>query len=95
MTMKYFEHIFQMCLIQSRFVSISAINLLKEDSVVFKHKNLIYTFLPEFMSLAPKDTVLILKKLGHKIEPLSVLPYLIFPSNVLTDNEVFILLIET
>ncbi|KAK7574291.1 hypothetical protein V9T40_011482 [Parthenolecanium corni] len=66
---------------------LSAINLLKEDSVVFKHKNLIYTFLPEFMSLAPKDTVLILKKLGHKIEPLSVLPYLIFPSDVLTDNE--------
>lgn len=47
------------------------------------------------MSLAPKDTVLILKKLGHKIEPLSVLPYLIFPSNVLTDNEVIILLFET
>lgn len=39
--------------------------------------------MPKFISLAPKDTVDVLTKLGRNLEPLAVLPSLIFPY----DNE--------
>ncbi len=67
---------------------ILALQVLKEGPSNSAQKTLIHSFMPEFFSLAPKETIDLLKKFGRQIEPLSVLPYLIFPCNLENNIEV-------
>lgn len=56
-----------------------ALNIIKDNPESFVQKSLICSFMPKFISLEPKDTIDVLKKLGRNLEPIAVLPSLIFP----------------
>lgn len=57
----------------------AALSVLRSESALLGQRNLLKQFLPEFMNLAPKETVDLLTKSGRHIEPLSILTSLIFP----------------
>lgn len=57
----------------------TALNIIKDNPESFVQKSLICSFMPKFISLEPKDTIDVLKKLGRNLEPIAVLPSLIFP----------------
>lgn len=70
-----------------------ALNVLELD-VTVSSKSLIFTFMPELLSMAPKETIELLKKMGNRIDSAKILPYLIFPYNSENDSEVCFYIVQ-